>query len=66
MGAPRHRVAPAKLRIEFGSEIAMGPGKAALLEAIRYRELESAARAALEAPVASFAELLAQAPSKRP
>ena len=34
MGAPRHRVAPAKLRIEFGPEIAIGPGKAALLEAI--------------------------------
>ncbi len=34
MGAPRHRVAPAKLRIQFGPEIAMGPGKADLLEAI--------------------------------
>lgn len=30
-----HRVAPAKLRIEFGDEIAIGPGKADLLSAIR-------------------------------
>jgi molybdate transport system regulatory protein len=34
MTARRHRVAPAKLRILFGPEIAMGPGKADLLEAI--------------------------------
>lgn len=34
MAARRHRVAPAKLRILFGPEIAMGPGKADLLEAI--------------------------------
>jgi molybdate transport system regulatory protein len=34
MAARRHRVAPAKLRIYLGSEIAMGPGKADLLEAI--------------------------------
>ncbi len=34
MAAPRHRIAPAKLRIAFGPEIAMGPGKADLLEAI--------------------------------
>jgi molybdate transport system regulatory protein len=33
--ARRHAVAPAKLRILFGPEIAMGPGKADLLEAIR-------------------------------
>jgi molybdate transport system regulatory protein len=125
MGAPRHRVAPAKLRILFGTEIAMGPGKADLLEAIaetgsitaaarrhgmsyrrawllvdtmnrcfrepvvaagtggsggggavvtpfglavvaRFRALESAARAALEAPVAAFADLLAERPSPRP
>ncbi len=30
-----HRIAPAKFRIYFGDEIAIGPGKAALLEAIR-------------------------------
>jgi len=30
----RHRRGPAKLRVMFGSEIAMGPGKAELLEAI--------------------------------
>ncbi len=34
MAGRRHRVAPAKLRILFGAEIAMGPGKADLLEAI--------------------------------
>ena len=31
----RHRIAPAKFRIHFGDEIAIGPGKADLLEAIR-------------------------------
>ncbi|MBL8514363.1 MAG: LysR family transcriptional regulator [Betaproteobacteria bacterium] len=30
-----HRIGPTKLRIHFGEDIAMGPGKAALLEAIR-------------------------------
>ena len=30
----KHRVEPAKLRIMFGPEIAMGPGKADLLDAI--------------------------------
>jgi molybdate transport system regulatory protein len=30
----RHRRAPAKLRVMFGTEIAIGPGKAELLEAI--------------------------------
>ena len=30
-----HQIAAAKIRILFGSEIAIGPGKAALLEAIR-------------------------------
>ena len=30
-----HRIAPAKFRIYFGDEIAIGPGKADLLEAIR-------------------------------
>ena len=30
-----HRIASAKFRIYFGDEIAMGPGKADLLEAIR-------------------------------
>lgn len=30
-----HKIAAAKFRILFGSEIAMGPGKADLLEAIR-------------------------------
>lgn len=30
-----HRIAPAKLRIHFGDEIAIGPGKAEMLEAIR-------------------------------
>jgi molybdate transport system regulatory protein len=34
MAARRHRVAAAKLRILFGPEIAMGPGKADLLDAI--------------------------------
>jgi molybdate transport system regulatory protein len=34
MAARRHRLEPAKLRILFGPEIAMGPGKADLLEAI--------------------------------
>lgn len=35
MAARRHRVAPARLRILFGPEIAMGPGKADLLDAIQ-------------------------------
>jgi molybdate transport system regulatory protein len=40
-----HRIAAAKFRILFGSEIAMGPGKAALLEAIRDSgSISSAAR----------------------
>ncbi len=122
--ARRHEVAPAKLRILFGPEIAMGPGKADLLEAIRdsgsisaagrrlgmsyrrawmlvdtmnrcfreplvatgtggprgggatltpfgaevlarFRALEGSARAALAAPVAAFADLLAPAPAAR-
>ena len=33
-GKGRHRRAPAKLRVMFGTDIAIGPGKADLLEAI--------------------------------
>ena len=40
-----HQIAAAKIRILFGSEIAIGPGKAALLEAIRASgSISSAAR----------------------
>ena len=40
-----HKIAPAKFRIYFGEEIAIGPGKAALLEAIRETgSISSAAR----------------------
>ena len=40
-----HQIAAAKIRILFGSEIAIGPGKAALLEAIRSSgSISSAAR----------------------
>ncbi len=40
-----HKIASAKFRIYFGDEIAIGPGKAALLEAIRESgSISSAAR----------------------
>ncbi|MEO8104321.1 MAG: LysR family transcriptional regulator [Betaproteobacteria bacterium] len=40
-----HKIAPVKFRIHFGEEIAIGPGKADLLEAIRKTgSISSAAR----------------------